>query len=76
MFYDEIVKKTSSHLKLLDFLNNHFCVASKIILDFLNKALQERTNLIFAELIPNIKVIFIYMYNFNIKSLSILKIFK
>lgn len=46
----------SSKNMLVDSFNSNYSVALKLIMDTLNKALEQRTNLIFAELVQNTRV--------------------
>ena len=63
-FYQQVLKKATSSLgltsspknMLIDSFNNNFWVALNLILEVLNKALESRTQMIFAELASNIKV--------------------
>jgi hypothetical protein len=43
---------------LVDSFNNSYLVATTLIMNAINRALDKRTNLIFAELISNAKVCF------------------
>lgn len=58
-FYHQIIQKASKEILLLDFLNNNYCVALKIIQTYLQKSLNERTELIYFKQIQNIEVSFI-----------------
>ena len=58
-----MLKKATSSLgvvahknQLVDSFDNNFRVASNLILDVLNKALETRTNLIFQELTASTRV--------------------
>ena len=46
----------SSKNLLVDSFNSGFSVALRLIMDTLNRALEQRTNLIFAELVPSTRV--------------------
>lgn len=67
----DLIKKQKQEdlLKLIDNFNNSYCVGLNIVLDFVNRALGERTNLIFADLVQKLKVLilrnFIKFYIFK-----------
>lgn len=59
-FYFDIIKRTKNIqrlIKLIENYNNSYCVSIEAILDVLNRALSDRTNLIYAKLVEKIKVI-------------------
>lgn len=55
-FYSNLVEKTSTQTKLLDYFNNSYCVALKAIKTSLFKAIENRTSLIYVKTIEDIKV--------------------
>ena len=63
LFYQNILKKTGSSLaiespknQLVDSFNNSYFVAKNLIMNAINRSLDKRANLIFAELIPSTRV--------------------
>ncbi len=59
MFYFDVLKKTpSEQVKLMDNYNNSYATSLKVVLDYINKALRERTELIFAQFVPPQRVIY------------------
>ncbi len=61
-FYSNIVEKTSSQLKLLEYFNNSYCVALESIKKLLFKAVEKRTSLIHIKSTDNIKVIYFFKF--------------
>ncbi len=64
-FYQKLLKKAATSLAvespknmLVDSFNNSYLVATNLIMNAINRALDKRTNLIFAELISNTRVRF------------------
>jgi hypothetical protein len=61
-FYFDILKKVpSEQIKLIENYNNSYAISVKVILDLVNKALRERTELVFAHFVPTQRV-FILLY--------------
>jgi U3 small nucleolar RNA-associated protein 22 len=50
-YYNDLVKKFNKQDELVDYLNEGQCVAVRNLEDLLNRALEQRTSLIFAKLI-------------------------
>jgi hypothetical protein len=60
-FYHQIIQKTSNiENQIIDFLNNYYCVALKIIQNYFHKSLNERTELIYFKHIQNLEVSFLF----------------
>ena len=64
-FFFDIINKTNNTnrlIKLIENFNNSYCVSLQAVMDVLSKALENRTNLIFAKLVENLKVCIVFFF--------------